>query len=62
MIARNKEDKVLYHFWSDCLLPTLLLISCVELSLLGLKKGGCHIILSFQISFFSKKKLSEHVI
>jgi hypothetical protein len=46
-----KSHLVSNKFRSDYLLPTLFLISCIELNRLGLKKKGCHIILSFQ-NFF----------
>jgi hypothetical protein len=49
------SDLVENQFQSDCLLPMLFLISCVELSLLGLKKRGVILFFLSRISFYSKK-------
>jgi hypothetical protein len=45
------SDLVSNQFRSDCLLPTLFLISCVELSLLGLKTKGVILFFLSRISF-----------
>jgi hypothetical protein len=56
-----KSHLVSNKFRSDYLLPTLFLISCIELNRLGLKKKGVILFFLSKISFYSKKK-SESII
>ena len=54
------SDLVSNQFRSNCLLPTLFLISCIELNLLELKKKKrCHISLYVQNFFFKVKKIKK---